>query len=236
MTFEAETADARRIVVLISGSGSNLQALLDAMEHDELGGNVVAVISNKPDAYGLERAKEADVLTEVVEPSKFRHFHDERDRELYDAELIRVIDHHQPDLVVLAGFMRILTKSFVLRYHGRLMNIHPSLLPAYKGLDTHARLLADSGTEHGASVHFVTEELDGGPIIVQAAVHVLPDDTKDTLAERVLSREHLIYPMAVRWFLDGRLQLNDSGLTLDGHALPASGLRLAADDVTDDDL
>ncbi|MCM2130429.1 phosphoribosylglycinamide formyltransferase [Larsenimonas rhizosphaerae] len=236
MSFEAETADPSRVVVLISGSGSNLQALLDAQEHDELGGNIIAVISNKADAYGLERAREAGVIAEVVDPARFRHFHDERDRDLYDAELIRIIDHHQPDLVVLAGFMRILSKAFVLRYHGRLLNIHPSLLPEYRGLHTHRRALEEGATLHGASVHFVTEELDGGPIVVQAAVPVEADDDESTLAERVLTREHLIYPMTVRWFLDGRLQLADKGPTLDGHPLPASGLRLAPEDVSDEDL
>ena len=236
MSFEAETADPRRVVVLISGSGSNLQALLDAQEHDELGGEIIAVVSNVSDAYGLERAREAGVIAEVVDPARFRHFHDERDRDLYDAELIRIIDHHQPDLVVLAGFMRILSKAFVLRYHGRLLNIHPSLLPAYRGLHTHRRALEEGATLHGASVHFVTEELDGGPVVVQAAVPVEPEDDESALAERVLTREHLIYPMTVRWFLDGRLQLADQGPTLDGHPLPGSGLRLAPEDVSDEDL
>ena len=132
--------------------------------------------------------------------------------------------------------MRILSKAFVLRYHGRLLNIHPSLLPAYRGLHTHRRALEDGATLHGASVHFVTEELDGGPIVVQAAVPVEPEDDESALAERVLTREHLIYPMTVRWFLDGRLQLADQGPTLDGHPLPGSGLRLAPEDVSDEDL
>ncbi|WP_456267516.1 phosphoribosylglycinamide formyltransferase [Kushneria sp. AK178] len=225
-----EQPDRQRLVVLISGSGSNLQALIDAEAHDELGGEIAAVISNRGDAYGLVRAREAGIPA-VVLP---HHEYDSRDA--FDAALVKVIDRHAPDLVVLAGFMRILTPALVRRYYGRMLNIHPSLLPAYRGLDTHARALADNAREHGASVHFVTDELDGGPVVVQAAVDVMTEDDEATLAERVLTREHVIYPMTVRWFLQGRLKLTQEGPRLDSHPLPANGLRLSPDDVTEEDL
>ncbi|MFC0267373.1 phosphoribosylglycinamide formyltransferase [Kushneria aurantia] len=229
-TSPVETPDRRRLVVLISGSGSNLQALIDAAEHDELGGEIAAVVSNRGDAYGLVRARDAGI------PAVVLPHHEYESREAFDAALVKVIDRHAPDLIALAGFMRILTPAFVNRYHGRLLNIHPSLLPDYRGLNTHRRVLADGEREHGASVHFVTDELDGGPLIVQAAVHVEDDDDAERLAARVLTREHLIYPMAVRWFMEGRLQLSHSGVRLDGQPLPAGGLRLAPDDVSDEDL
>ncbi len=227
---EFEQPDRQRLVVLISGSGSNLQALIDAESHDELGGEIAAVISNRGDAYGLVRAREAGV------PAVVLPHHEYESRETFDAALVKVIDRHAPDLIVLAGFMRILTPAFVQRYHGRMLNIHPSLLPDYRGLNTHARALADGVQEHGASVHFVTHELDGGPVVVQAAVSVTPDDDEKTLAERVLTREHVIYPMTVRWFMQGRLKLTQDGPRLDSHPLPAGGLRLAPDDVTEEDL
>ncbi|RKR02389.1 phosphoribosylglycinamide formyltransferase-1 [Kushneria sinocarnis] len=228
--YAAEQAEPRRIVVLISGNGSNLQALIDAQQTEELGGEIAAVISNRGDAYGLVRAREAEIPA-VVLP---HHEYDSRER--YDGALIKVIDRHAPDLIVLAGFMRILTPALVQRYHGRMMNIHPSLLPAYRGLHTHQRALDDGIGEHGASVHFVTEELDGGPLVVQAAVPVMSDDTAETLAERVQTREHLLYPMVIRWFLDGRLQLAGDRPRLDGQPLPEHGLRLAAEDVSEEDL
>ncbi|WP_106478306.1 phosphoribosylglycinamide formyltransferase [Phytohalomonas tamaricis] len=228
--FEPAQVDKRRVVVLISGNGSNLQALLDAQEHDELGGEVVAVISNRGDAYGLVRAKEAGIPAVVLPHSEYES------RDAFDGALIKVIERHEPNLVVLAGFMRILSPVFVNRFHGRLLNIHPSLLPAYRGLDTHARVIADKSLEHGASVHFVSDELDGGPVIVQAAVNVEAEDTAESLAEKVLRREHLIYPMVVKWFLEGRLQLAADGPRLDGHKLPEGGLRLGADDVDEEDL
>ncbi|OHV12087.1 phosphoribosylglycinamide formyltransferase [Kushneria phosphatilytica] len=228
--YAAEQAEPRRIVVLISGNGTNLQALIDAQETEELGGEIAAVISNRGDAYGLVRAREAGIPA-VVLP---HHEYDSRER--YDSALIKVIDRHAPDLIVLAGFMRILTPLLVQRYHGRMVNIHPSLLPAYRGLHTHQRALDEGVSEHGASVHFVTEELDGGPLIVQAAVPVMPGDTVEQLAERVQTREHLIYPMVIRWFLEGRLQLADDRPQLDGHPLPMTGLRLAAEDVSEEDL
>ncbi|MEA3250690.1 MAG: phosphoribosylglycinamide formyltransferase [Pseudomonadota bacterium] len=226
--FTAEAAEPRRVVVLISGNGSNLQALIDAQSYDELGGEIVAVISNKADAYGLKRAHDAGIEAVALPHREYDS------REAFDGALIKVIERHQPDLVVLAGFMRILTPRFVQRYHGRLLNIHPSLLPAYPGLDTHARALADGVEEHGVSVHFVTEDLDGGPVVMQAALKVRPGDSEERLVARIHAREHLIYPIAVRWFLEGRLQLGTEGPTLDGTALPPQGMRLSHDDAAEE--
>lgn len=203
------------VVALISGSGSNLQALIDAQT---AGAPFVlcAVISNEPDAFGLERARRHGIPTAVL------NHRDYPDRASFDQALAALIDSYAPELVVLAGFMRILTPEFVARYLGRLLNIHPSLLPKYQGLHTHQRALDAGEHEHGASVHFVTAELDGGPVILQARVPVLADDDAATLAARVLQREHVIYPAVVRWFAEGRLQLGDDGCAyLDGVALTA---------------
>ncbi|ALN18683.1 phosphoribosylglycinamide formyltransferase [Ectopseudomonas mendocina] len=205
------------VVVLISGSGSNLQALIDSVAHDGNPARIAAVISNRADAYGLQRAKQAGIATELLDHKQFDG------REAFDAALIQAIDAHQPDLVVLAGFMRILTPDFVQHYAGRLLNIHPSLLPKYKGLHTHQRALEAGDGEHGCSVHFVTEELDGGPLVVQAVLPVMADDTAESLASRVHQQEHHIYPLAVRWFAEGRLRLDAQGAMLDGQPLPASG-------------
>jgi len=190
----------KSLVILISGRGSNMQALIEA----KLPLRIAAVISNKPDAAGLEIAKQHGVESRVVDHRAYP------DREAFDAALVETIDHFHPDLVVLAGFMRILGDGFVNRYQGRLMNIHPSLLPAFPGLDTHARALREGVKTHGCTVHFVTPQLDHGPIIVQASVPVLPDDTEQTLEARVLQQEHRIYPQAVRWFAKGRLKLSDN--------------------------
>jgi phosphoribosylglycinamide formyltransferase-1 len=187
------------IVCLVSGRGSNLQALLDA------GLPITAVFSNRRDAKGLEVADRRGVATTVLEHSAFPT------RESFDRALSGEIDRLSPRLVVLAGFMRVLTPSFVERYRGRLLNIHPSLLPAFPGLDTHARALAAGVKLHGCTVHFVAPEVDHGPIVIQAAVQVRPEDTPETLAARVLRQEHIIYPRAVRWFLDGKLVI-DSGV------------------------
>ena len=205
-----------KIVVLISGSGSNLQALIDSLSTDSPA-QICAVISNRADAFGLQRAAKAGIVTQVLDHKAFA------DREAFDGALIEAIDAYQADLVILAGFMRILTPGFVTHYTGRLLNIHPSLLPKYKGLHTHQRALEAGDTEHGCSVHFVTEELDGGPLVVQAVVPVMADDTPETLAERVHAAEHQIYPLAMHWFAQGRLQLNERGCQLDGQLLPASG-------------
>ncbi|EXF46503.1 phosphoribosylglycinamide formyltransferase [Pseudomonas sp. BAY1663] len=207
---------ACNVVVLISGSGSNLQALIDSHNEDHPA-RIRAVISNRIDAYGLQRAQAAGIPTQVLSHRDFT------DREAFDAALMEAIDAHQPDLVVLAGFMRILTPGFVRHYHGRLLNIHPSLLPRYKGLDTHRRALEAGDREHGCSVHFVTEELDGGPVAIQATLAIEPGETLDGLTQRVHAAEHQIYPLAMRWFAEGRLRLAEQGAMLDGAVLPASG-------------
>jgi phosphoribosylglycinamide formyltransferase-1 len=183
------------IVVLISGSGSNLQSIIDA----ELPITIRAVISNRADAYGLTRAEQAGIPTAVLDHKAYP------DRESYDAALQELIDSYQPGLLVLAGFMRILSDGFVRHYEGRMINIHPSLLPKYRGLDTHARAIAAGDAEAGCSVHFVTPELDSGPIIIQARVTIRDGDTPETLAARVLEQEHRIYPEAIRKFAEGEL-------------------------------
>ncbi|WP_167144980.1 phosphoribosylglycinamide formyltransferase [Pseudomonas sp. OTU750018] len=205
------------VVVLISGSGSNLQALIDSIAHDGNPARIAAVISNRADAYGLERAKQAGISTAVLDHKQFDG------REAFDAALVEAIDAFNPQLVVLAGFMRILTPGFVRHYAGRLLNIHPSLLPKYKGLHTHQRALEAGDSEHGCSVHFVSEELDGGPLVVQAVVPVQSDDSSTSLAQRVHEQEHVIYPLAVRWFAEGRLQLAAQGAMLDEQLLPSTG-------------
>ncbi len=205
------------VVVLLSGSGSNLQALIDSARAGDSPVRIRAVISNRADAYGLQRARDAGIDTAVLDHKAFDG------REAFDQALIERIDAFSPQLVVLAGFMRILSADFVRHYAGRLLNIHPSLLPKYKGLHTHQRALEAGDTEHGCSVHFVTEELDGGPLVVQAIIPVAPDDTPETLAQRVHSQEHQIYPLAVSWFAAGRLRLGESGALLDGQPLAASG-------------
>jgi len=205
------------VVVLISGSGSNLQALIDSLAGADTPAVIRAVISNRADAYGLERARKAGIETRFLDHKSYA------DRVSFDAALIQAIDGFGADLVLLAGFMRILSADFVRHYQGRLLNIHPSLLPKYKGLHTHQRALEAGDAEHGCSVHFVTEELDGGPLVVQAAIPVESDDTPETLAQRVHVQEHVIYPLAMRWFAEGRVRLGEHGATLDGELLPASG-------------
>lgn len=208
------------VVVLISGSGSNLQALIDSTTSAGHPARIRAVISNRADAYGLERARQAGIETRVLDHREFDG------REAFDQALAALIDSFAPHLVVLAGFMRILSPGFVRHYTGRLLNIHPSLLPRHKGLHTHQRALEAGDAEHGCSVHFVTEELDGGPLVVQAVIPVESGDSPDTLAQRVHAEEHRIYPLAVRWFAEGRLRLGESGALLDGQALPPSGQQL----------
>ena len=209
--------DTCDVVVLLSGTGSNLQALIDSNDIKDSPAKIRAVLSNRADAYGLQRAKDAGIDTCVLDHKAFEG------REAFDAALIEVIDEFKPQLVVLAGFMRILSADFVRHYQGRLLNIHPSLLPKYKGLHTHQRALEAGDGEHGCSVHFVTEELDGGPLVVQAVIPVESDDSPHSLAQRVHAQEHRIYPLAVRWFAEGRLSLNEQGALLDGQLLPASG-------------
>jgi phosphoribosylglycinamide formyltransferase-1 len=226
--YNAEPPPDSKIVVLISGGGSNLQAIIKACEDPELPATIAAVISNKADAYGLVRAEKAGIPTEVLDHNKFDS------REVYDAELLHIINRYQPDLVVLAGFMRILTPDFVRYFSGKMLNIHPSLLPKYPGLKTHERALKAGDKEHGATVHFVTEELDGGPNIIQAVVPILDDDRPVDLAKRVLHEEHIIYPIAVRWFILGRIKMisthneqdeTENVVVLDDTPLPPSGLQ-----------
>ncbi len=206
-----------KIVVLISGSGSNLQAIIDACKCGEIDGNVVAVISNKANAYGLTRATDAGIETAVLDHKQYPS------REQYDADLAEVIESFDPDLVVLAGFMRILTAPFVQKYCGKMLNIHPSLLPKYQGLNTHQRAIEAGDKEHGVSVHFVTEELDGGPVVLQARVRIDATDNAQTLAQKVHQQEHLIYPKVVQWFAERRLRMKDNVAILDEKALPPTG-------------
>ena len=207
-----------RTVVLISGSGSNLQAFIDQLHPGQA--TIVAVISNRADAYGLQRAANAGIPTAVLDHRGYP------DRASYDQALAELIDIHQPELVILAGFMRILTGGFVSRYAGKLLNIHPSLLPRYTGLHTHQRALEAGDAEHGATVHFVNEELDGGPAIMQAHVPVLPDDNVETLTERVRQIEHRLYPVAASLYITGRVRLVNGRACLDGAPLAPTGLRL----------
>tara|TARA_R110001592_G_scaffold199938_5_gene448627 strand:+ start:36021 stop:36701 length:681 start_codon:yes stop_codon:yes gene_type:complete len=209
-----------RILVLISGSGTNLQALIDSLQTRPDEGRIVAVMSNRPEAKGLERARQAGIPTLALDNRDYP------DREHYDQAVIEHIDQFKPDLVLLAGFMRILTPTFVEHYRGLLLNIHPSLLPKYKGLHTHQRALDAGDDEHGSTVHFVTPELDGGPLILQATVAIAPDDTPASLAARVQQQEHQLYPLVMDWFIQGRLRLIDGQAQLDGHALPSGGLKL----------
>lgn len=193
----------KNIVILISGRGSNMQAIVEAARAEKWPARIAAIISNRADAGGLEYAAAAGIPTAVVVSKSYPSRAD------FDAALQAEIDRFAPDLVVLAGFMRILTAPFVEHYAGRLMNIHPSLLPSFPGLATHQQALSFGVKLHGATVHFVTADLDHGPIVAQAAVPVLPDDTEDSLAGRVLEQEHIIYPRAVRWFVEGRLTIED---------------------------
>jgi len=205
----------KSIVILISGRGSNMEALLEA----RLPARVAAVISNNPGARGLTTAKSRGIPATVVDHRDFG------DRAAFDAALAAEIDRHRPDLVALAGFMRIFTTPFIERYNGRMMNIHPSLLPSFPGLHTHRQALAAGVRIHGCTVHFTAPDVDSGPIIVQAAVPVLPDDTEERLAARVLAEEHRVYPQAVRWFLEGRLRLGPNGtVTVDAAHAPQGAL------------
>ena len=201
------------LVVLISGSGSNLQAIIDQCAYKRINASICRVISNKEGVKGLARARDAGIATQVIDHTQYA------DREAFDAALIEVIDQCNPDLVVLAGFMRILTEGFVTHFKGRLINIHPSLLPKYQGLNTHQRAIDAGDSEAGASVHFVTEELDGGPVIALAKVPVEANDTAEALAKRVLIVEHGIFPAVIRWFADKRLQLDNNQIVFDQKTL-----------------
>ncbi|WP_286267117.1 phosphoribosylglycinamide formyltransferase [Thalassotalea atypica] len=206
-----------RIVVLISGSGTNLQAIIDACKSADFPGEVVGVISNKVDAYGLTRAQNDNIPAIALSHKEYDS------REAYDIALMDQISILKPDLIVLAGFMRILTPAFVQSFSGKLLNIHPSLLPKYQGLNTHQRAIDAGDSEHGVSVHFVTEELDGGPVILQAKVPVFDEDDADDLAQRVHEQEHRIYPLVVKWFCEQRLTMQQDNAVLDKQVLPTSG-------------
>jgi phosphoribosylglycinamide formyltransferase-1 len=207
-----------RIAILISGRGSNMQALLEAAQSGQLDADISLVLSNNPAAAGLEVARAAGVATDVIDHRAFTS------REAFDQALVNRIRQAGADLVILAGFMRILSSVFITAFAGRLLNIHPSLLPKYPGLHTHQRALDAGDTEAGVTVHFVTEELDGGPPVLQARVPIEPGDTADSLARRVIVEEHKIYPVAARWFVQGRLSLTDEGAVLDGEKIPATGI------------
>jgi phosphoribosylglycinamide formyltransferase-1 len=211
------------VVILISGRGSNLQAILEETRAARLPIEIRAVISNNSGAEGLRHARTAGVPTEIIDHRAYP------ERAQFDAALMQAIDRHAPRLVILAGFMRILGDTFIRHYAGRLVNIHPSLLPAFKGLNTHARALAAGSRQHGASVHFVTNDLDGGPVIIQAAVPVHANDTADTLGARVLQEEHRIFPLAIRWCAEGRLSIRNGQVLLDGEIRPEQGLAAAPD-------
>lgn len=200
MSASTITAQRCRVVVLLSGSGTNLQALIDTQASSSY--EIVAVISNKQDAFGLQRAAKHEIATETLSHRDFAS------RESFDSKLAKLVDSFKPDLVVLAGFMRILTAPFVALFAGRLVNIHPSLLPEFPGMNTHQRALDAGVSEHGVSVHFVTEELDGGPVIARRKVSVQADDTAESLAAKVLTEEHKLYPEVVEWFARGELSLS----------------------------
>jgi phosphoribosylglycinamide formyltransferase-1 len=201
------------LVVLISGSGSNLQAIIDAIKNNELDAEIKAVISNQENAFGLERARKENIKTHVIDHKQFP------DRESFDQAMMTIIDPLKPDLVILAGFMRILSDIFIDHYHHHLINIHPSLLPKYKGLNTHQLAIDNHDTIHGASVHYVSHELDSGPVVIQAEIPVLAMDDAQTLAKRVLKEEHIIYPMAIKMHVDGRITFDNNQLNLDNKPL-----------------
>ena len=208
-----------RLAILISGRGSNMQAFIEACNRGALHADIGVVMSNNPDAAGLQRAADSGIATRCI------NHRDYDSREAFDAAMVTALAPFEPDLVILAGFMRILTPVFIEPFYGRLLNIHPSLLPKYPGLNTHQRALDAGDTEAGVTVHYVTPELDGGPPIIQARVPVLPGDDADSLAARVILQEHVIYPIAAQWHLQGRLQLDNEGAYLDGKRIPATGIQ-----------
>ena len=207
----------KRIIVLVSGNGSNLQVIINACQNNLINGKIVAVISNKPDVYSLMRAKQANIPSHVINHKEFAS------REAFDHQLQLQIEQYQPDLIVLAGYMRILTPHFVQHYSGKMLNIHPSLLPKYPGLNTHRRAMEAGDKEHGTTVHFVTDELDGGPIILQAKVPIFDNDEEQDIVERVLAQEHQIYPLVIKWFCDDRLTMINGRAYLDQTMIPKSG-------------
>lgn len=222
--MQASEAEKPRIVILISGTGSNMAAIAEAIKTEEsdsgIDAEIVGVISNRPNAGGLEKAQAMGLHTDLIDHTLYAS------RDEFDHALIRMIEDLKPDLVVLAGFMRILTADFTRYYEGRLLNIHPSLLPKYQGLNTHQRALDAGDDSHGVTVHFVTEELDGGPNAIQAIVPILDIDNAQQLQERIHAQEHIIYPIAVKWFCEGRLTMKGNDALLDNKVLPATGVQL----------
>lgn len=212
-----DSQQKKSIVVLVSGNGSNLQAIIDACAQQKLPANVSAVISNKADAYGLQRAKNANIPAVFLDHSTFAS------REDYDRQLLAEISTFSPDLIVLAGFMRILSPDFVAHFEGKMLNIHPSLLPKYKGLHTHQRAIDAGDTEHGVSVHFVTAALDDGPVILQSKVPVFAEQDPEELAQRVQVQERQMYPLVIKWFCQGRLLMKNNKAFLDGNELEVQG-------------
>lgn len=219
-SLPSEPPEKTRIVILISGSGSNMTAIADEISRGSMDAEVSAVICNVPEAAGIQKARDRDLETQVIDHRNFTS------REEFDLNLMRSIDDYSPDLIVLAGFMRILTPDFVRRYEGRMLNIHPSLLPAYQGLHTHQRALDAGDQKHGVTVHFVTEILDDGPNVIQAVVPVLDGDDATSLQKRVQLQEHIIYPIAVKWFVEGRLTMVGNTALMDGQPLPVTGVQL----------
>ena len=217
MTEQKAQRPQKSIVVLISGNGSNLQAIIDDIAQHKINAKISAVIANQETAYGLTRAENAGIPALCIDHKSFAS------RQEYDAKMASCIDDFNPNLVVLAGFMRILTPSFVEHFQGRMLNIHPSLLPKYQGLNTHQRAIDAKDSEHGVSVHFVTEELDGGPVILQAKVPVFKEDNADDLASRIHVQEHRIYPLVTKWFCENRLIMQNEKAVLDNIVLPDSG-------------
>lgn len=198
-----------KLVVLISGSGSNLQAIIDSIANGSLHAEVTAVVSNRPDVKGLARAQAAGIPAITLDHKAFDN------REAFDRQLVNEIDQHQPELIILAGFMRILTDEFVAHYKGRMLNIHPSLLPEFRGLNTHQRALDAGVKQHGVSVHYVSNELDGGPLVLQAVIDITNKDTLETLQQRIHQQEHIIYPMTIEWVARHRLEVIDEKIYLD---------------------
>lgn len=217
--MRTETNAKLKIVVFISGNGSNLQAILDAVDKNNIPVDILAVISSNQNAYGLQRATHVNLKTQTIDPKDFGC------RELYNEALAEYVSQFEPDLVLLAGFMHILCGIFLNQYRNKIINIHPSLLPKYPGLDTHARAIEDNATEHGCTVHLVDERLDSGPIIAQATITVKMDDTKETLKEKVHLAEHFLYPTVLSWFASKRIAINNGYITIDKVPLPETGFR-----------
>lgn len=205
------------LAIVVSGNGTNLQAIIDSIKNHELDASIAVVVSNNPKAYALQRAQQAHIPTECLISKNYSN------REDYDATLSQIIDNYQPDLIVLAGFMRILTPRFVSAYKGQMINIHPSLLPKYPGLKTYARALQAADKQHGSSIHFVTEEVDGGPLIAQTRIDILPDESVESLSSRVQTLEHQLYPLVIQWFCEQRIKLFNNSVIFDDKPLPNCG-------------